>query len=109
MGRKCREGWDAVVEEFYRSGLTPAEFSEQRGIPRTTLGRWLARAAAAPQAGPPPMLPVRVVTAATPAPAAPREALRVPLVEVALRDGVVVRCLVGTDVGYVGTLVERLR
>ncbi len=109
MARTCKEGWETVVEQFHASGVSKTAFAQRRGIPLATLRRWIERAATVPKSGPPPMLPVRAVSATSVLPRPSPQTLRAPWVEVALRDGVVVRCVVGTDVGYVAALVERMR
>ena len=95
-----------MVEEYRGSGLTTQAFAKVRGIPHTTMRRWIERAGRGPE-GPPALLPVRVVTAL--APITPGPARGGAPVEVALREGVVLRLAVGTDVAYVAALVERLR
>ena len=107
--------WREVVEEWERSGRTREAFASSHGLVVGTLSWWIGRirrldreaigAPAARRASA--FLPVKIVSS----PQAP--AIAEPVgrhhVEIALRDGDVVRVPVGIDAAWAGLLVAAMR
>lgn len=97
-GRRDREQWRSLVEEWRRSGATAKEFANSRGLSATSLYYWssvLARATRAPAAK---LLPVRV---------APSVAQCAAELELAIGPARV-RFDEGTSPAYVAALVRAL-
>jgi hypothetical protein len=104
--RRSREQWAAVVDELAASGEKAESFCRRRGIRRSTLYWWKWKLASSPR---------RATTS--------HAAIRLLSVEVASRasgvstpGGLVIEIAdvrlhveAGTDVAYVGALVDRLR
>ncbi len=103
--RRSREQWAAVVDEFEGSGEPIESFCRRRGLRRSTLYWWKWKLASSPRKSPPDtairLLPVTVSPGAGALAAARGVMLEVGDVRVHVE--------VGTDVAYVGALVDRLR
>ena len=75
-----------MIEQFRRSGLTRAAFSQQHGIPLATLSWWLKKTKRAPN------LPVPVVFSEVMLPPAPAAAITTWAIEFVRPDGLIIRC-----------------
>lgn len=108
MGRPRQDGWERIVADFRRSGLTQEAFARQRDVKLTTLQSWLYRRVPAARVGrrtqgdrsSPAFVPVAVRPRALWA--------RPDVVEVQLSSGVALRFAPSTDLAYVLRLAEGL-
>jgi transposase-like protein len=102
--RRSREQWSAVIEELGTSGESVEGFCRRRGIRARTLSWWKWKLASAPRRSSP-AAAIRLLRVAV-SPEASRAVACGVAIEVA---DVRVHVEVGTDVAYVGALVESLR
>jgi hypothetical protein len=105
MERRTREIWSNLVRQLERSGLTPEQFAEKRGIPPKTLRWWMWRLRTGSEG--PSLLPVRVI--ASTAPTARDPEMDGAAIEVMLPDGVRLRFERGVGSEVVVEVVARLR
>ena len=103
MFRRGREFWVTTVAEFDRSKLTQETFALRRGIPLTTLRKWIYKLRRERKASVS-LVPVRVIASTAPT-ARDADAAGI---EVELRTGVRLRFATSTDVDYVAALAQRL-
>jgi hypothetical protein len=103
--RRSREQWAGVVEEWAASGEIAEAFCQRRGIRRSTLSWWKWKLASSARS-PSPSAAIRLLrVAVSPEGGGPRMARGI-AVDV---GDVRVHVETGTDVAYVGELIDRLR
>lgn len=102
MRRPGPDEWQRLIEEYRQSGLQQKEFCAKHDLSLSTLQFWLykrsKRSSGLASKSTPAFLPIEVV--ASPAPLARSGEV----VEAALRSGLVVRFVVGTDTRYLAEL-----
>jgi hypothetical protein len=104
MPRRTREIWRNLVGQFERSGKTAEQFAAEREIPVGTLRGWIYRLKREKAEEATAILPVRVISSASPSGARRREDDESGSVEVVL-----VRFASGTASELIAELVSRLR
>jgi hypothetical protein len=102
MARHAREVWRNIIGQFERSGKTQEDFAAERQIPLTTLRRWIYRFRREGEEDDASILPVRVISSASPSARRTDEASAA--VEVML-----VRFASDASAEFVGEVVSRLR
>lgn len=104
--RKSRSQWSAIIRAFERSGGSHEEFCSKRGLEVGTFRSWLYRLRKREAPVEIALVPVEVTEASAPHPVAAAGVASELVIVVA---GVEVRVGVGTDAGYVASLVAELR
>lgn len=66
MARRTREIWQNLIRQFERSGKRQDEFAAERGIPVGTLRSWIYRLKRESAEEAAAILPVRVISSASP-------------------------------------------
>lgn len=107
---RSREEWARLIDELARSGLSRAQFAEQRGLSARSLENWtyrLRREAEphVPRAAPVGFVPVRVRRSASVSPA---RAASESVIEICVGADVRLRFGTGVDCNYLGRLVASL-
>ena len=105
--RKSGRAWSAIVDAFEGSGQSHQEFCSQRGLKVASFRGWLYRARKARRAVPDVALVPVELTETVSSPTTWTSQAPTSVV-VAVAD-IEVRVAVGTDVGYVASLVSELR
>lgn len=98
------EEWVGLVAEFRASGMTLKEFAAKHDLPWTTFHYWVYKKSKPSTSIPNRVqrfLPVEVV-------ASPALKARGEVIEVALRSGVVLRFVAGTNTRYLAELLAAL-
>ncbi len=103
MPRRTREIWRNLIGQFERSGKTQEQFAAEREILVTTLRSWIYRFRREEEEEATSILPVRVVSSASPSEARRREQAD-GAVEVML-----VRFASGASGEFIAEVVSRLR
>jgi hypothetical protein len=103
MARRTREIWRNLIGQFERSGKTIEQFATEREIPMGTLKNWIYRLRKEKAEETAEILPVRVISSASPT-ARRHEEEHVGAVEVML-----VRFASGTASDLIAEVVSRLR
>jgi hypothetical protein len=105
--RKTRSDWAALASKFEKSGQKPAAFCKKHGLSATTFKWWRWRLQSeARRAGARHdirLLAVDVKPSAIPAPVTDASVVRITMGDLEIEFDV------GTDVGYVSVLIEKLR
>jgi hypothetical protein len=104
MARRTREIWQNLIKQFERSGKTQEQFATEREIPVTALRSWIYRLRRESAEQATAMLPVRVISSASPQAARRSEDEGGAAVEVVL-----VRFAAGTSSELIAEVVARLR
>ena len=104
MPRRTREIWQNLIKQFERSGKTQEQFATEREIPLAALRSWIYRLRRESAAQAAAILPVRVISSASPPTARRPEDEGGAAVEVVL-----VRFAAGTASEFVADVVARLR
>jgi hypothetical protein len=104
MARRTREIWRNLIGQFERSGKTIEQFAGERQIPSGTLKTWIYRLRKEKAEEAAEILPVRVISSASPPAAWRHEESQAGAVEVML-----VRFASGTDSELIAEVVSRLR
>jgi hypothetical protein len=104
MPRRTRETWQNLIKQFERSGKTQEQFASEREIPLAALRSWIYRFRRERAAEAAAILPVRVISSASPPTARRPEDGVGAAVEVVL-----VRFAVGTPSELIADVVARLR
>ena len=104
MPRRTREIWSNLVGQLERSGKTAEQFAAERQIPVGTLRSWIYRLKREKAEEATAILPVRVISSASPSGARRREDDERGAVEVVL-----LRFASGTATERIAEVVSRLR
>lgn len=103
MARRTREVWRNLIGQLERSGKTQEQFATERGIPLTTLRGWIYRLRRESEEESAAILPVRVISSASPFEARRRED------ETGGVEVMLVRFASGTASELIVEVVNRLR
>jgi hypothetical protein len=103
MARRTREIWRNLIGQLERSGKTQEQFASEREIPLTTLRSWIYRFRREQEENAASILPVRVISSASPS-----EARRCDDTGAAV-EVMVVRFASGASIEFVADVVARLR
>ena len=104
MARRTREVWRNLIGQLERSGKTVEQYAAEREIPVGTLKNWVYRLRREKAEEETPVLPVRVISSASPSGARRREDSGEAAVEVML-----VRFASGAASELIVEVVSRLR
>src|SRR5260370_32652713 len=104
MPRRTREIWRSLIGQFERSGKKLEEFASEREIPVGTLRHWVYRFKREKEEEAAAILPVRVISSASPSEARRRKQNTSGAVEVML-----VRFPSGAATDFIADVVSRLR
>jgi transposase-like protein len=105
MARRTREIWRNLIGQFERSGKTIEQFADERQIPTGTLKNWIYRLRKEKAEETAEILPVRVISSASPSAARRSEEEQ----DGAVVEVMLVRFASGTAGELIAEVVSRLR